>query len=1084
MKKVCGILALCALALSSPAAVVQFAFTNWNSTTLTGTISVFQINGPNAYGNWLIMGLPERFSTTNGIITTNLLKGNYEMRFLSIGVSNVLFAVPDDTSTNVYYVTQPENGGIIISGAHTYNYSPGVQRLTSQDSSVTITPGNGMGVVDLHAGAGGGLNSIQGTNMVLRTNGVTITYNAVLDTNAMAQVLIGQSNNVVGAFTGDGRNLTNFTSTNMVGQIVPAQVAGTLSNNISGSSTYVTTGILTNGAAFLSLTNVTVVDGIGGNDSLAVRNVPTLAFKTFKAAAQASLAGDTMYVLPGFYDTGTSFTFRPTNMTVIAYGATIQGNVLGGTGFLVPEGTFYGFGGGYSNRANTGIGLRIDRLTNYAKFDHVFTFGGTDNFNNTPQENLLIDYEGGELGTWWDNITTTATGKTNVVFRFRGVTFRTYFNSAVSVTGKPFNVSDGCTIFANGCHVVIDNGETTSSSGINVLSGTATLHLGSTTFNLNTNQCPKLTVAAGGTANIYGHFINDADISNAGTVNWQGWPNNAPATGMLLGYGGNVVMWTNPPISSLAPISANSVVGNNTGGSAVPLALSASQVLDLIGNTRGSILERGAAGWTIIPPGTSGWVLTSAGGGADPAYQPSAGGGGSGFVSQNPLTNGISGTNAYHELVIPGYNSIFSVSNNSVSMLFTDGVGLSFIDRGVGGSYLQLIGATNTSYLSNLVVNGWESVLGLRSNFNSGYFYPNGSTPSVQTVMDGNSNGVVFIGVRQPAGYGDGSGIQIKIGSNEWTAGTNGNVTQSGNLTFNGGGQGIISAIPGNSLNIGSGNPVPSYGLTLNNSLTNNNGTQDQLQVAPVINQSGTAGYNGININITENSTGSGPKNEIVAKSSTSSTNDFIVDRVGNVVATSFQGDGGGLVNLNAGALTGYVYTVNVDASALWPGDTLPATWTTNTPGTASTAFQSAGLTFKGWQSSTAATNNYLYQGIIPQYYGGGAVTAAVYVVSATNSSTKVTNVWSGAGATLGTALGTAVTTTNNLPITTGSCRTNFTIGGITLAGNPAPGAPFIFQVQSWGGSAPWSSTNNEWLLQVALTFPVTNAMYRTVNVP
>lgn len=50
-----------------------------------------------------------------------------------------------------------------------------------------------------------------------------------------------------------------------------------------------------------------------------------------------------------------------------------------------------------------------------------------------------------------------------------------------------------------------------------------------------------------------------------------------------------------------------------------------SSVLDTaIGSTRGSILRRGASGWEIVAPGTSGYVLTSNGAGADPTYQASS----------------------------------------------------------------------------------------------------------------------------------------------------------------------------------------------------------------------------------------------------------------------------------------------------------------------------------------------------------------------------------------------------------------------------------------------------------------------------
>jgi hypothetical protein len=47
------------------------------------------------------------------------------------------------------------------------------------------------------------------------------------------------------------------------------------------------------------------------------------------------------------------------------------------------------------------------------------------------------------------------------------------------------------------------------------------------------------------------------------------------------------------------------------------------------GSTRGSILFRGASGWTPLAPGSAGQVLTSAGTGADPAWAAGGGSGGS-----------------------------------------------------------------------------------------------------------------------------------------------------------------------------------------------------------------------------------------------------------------------------------------------------------------------------------------------------------------------------------------------------------------------------------------------------------------------
>lgn len=53
-------------------------------------------------------------------------------------------------------------------------------------------------------------------------------------------------------------------------------------------------------------------------------------------------------------------------------------------------------------------------------------------------------------------------------------------------------------------------------------------------------------------------------------------------------------------------------------------------VLDAaLGSSRGSILYRGATGWVLLAPGTSGYVLQTGGPSADPSWSPSGGGSGS-----------------------------------------------------------------------------------------------------------------------------------------------------------------------------------------------------------------------------------------------------------------------------------------------------------------------------------------------------------------------------------------------------------------------------------------------------------------------
>jgi hypothetical protein len=70
----------------------------------------------------------------------------------------------------------------------------------------------------------------------------------------------------------------------------------------------------------------------------------------------------------------------------------------------------------------------------------------------------------------------------------------------------------------------------------------------------------------------------------------------------------------------LANMASGTVKANITGGSAAPTDATPSQVLDIIGSTRGSVLYRGGSGWTILTPGSSGQVFTANGTGSDPSW--------------------------------------------------------------------------------------------------------------------------------------------------------------------------------------------------------------------------------------------------------------------------------------------------------------------------------------------------------------------------------------------------------------------------------------------------------------------------------
>lgn len=62
-------------------------------------------------------------------------------------------------------------------------------------------------------------------------------------------------------------------------------------------------------------------------------------------------------------------------------------------------------------------------------------------------------------------------------------------------------------------------------------------------------------------------------------------------------------------------------------------------LLDSISSTRGVILYRGASGWAALSPGTDGDVLTTHGASADPTWSPPTGGGGGTSFPSAPGTN-------------------------------------------------------------------------------------------------------------------------------------------------------------------------------------------------------------------------------------------------------------------------------------------------------------------------------------------------------------------------------------------------------------------------------------------------------------
>jgi hypothetical protein len=83
--------------------------------------------------------------------------------------------------------------------------------------------------------------------------------------------------------------------------------------------------------------------------------------------------------------------------------------------------------------------------------------------------------------------------------------------------------------------------------------------------------------------------------------------NNKVSTGAITGSG--------------LTMATSRILGRTSASAGAVEELTTSEVLDLVGSTRGSLLYRGASGWAILAPGTSGYRLQSNGAGADPTWE-------------------------------------------------------------------------------------------------------------------------------------------------------------------------------------------------------------------------------------------------------------------------------------------------------------------------------------------------------------------------------------------------------------------------------------------------------------------------------
>lgn len=235
-------------------------------------------------------------------------------------------------------------------------------------------------------------------------------------------------------------------------------------------------------------------------------------------------------------------------------------------------------------------------------------------------------------------------------------------------------------------------------------------------------------------------------------------------------------------LAKMANLAANSLIGNNTASPAAPAALTITNVLDLVGSTRGSIVYRGASAWSALTPGTATWVLTSNGAGADPSWTVAP----SGASGANPTASHA--TNA----AINGSAATFMRSDAVPAIATTATLQLGSLCLGttlVSGHLLDVYAVNSVGFAIGDLPSGTGATFYFYLPTGEIHFYSRKNHPIVFTGYDGANEQEwcrftiaknFLIGITNEGGLTGGGGISIGSSTDSSTTGTGSIITAGG----------------------------------------------------------------------------------------------------------------------------------------------------------------------------------------------------------------------------------------------------------------------------------------------------------------
>lgn len=282
--------------------------------------------------------------------------------------------------------------------------------------------------------------------------------------------------------------------------------------------------------------------------------------------ASLNLSSGNLVLTPGVYDIG-YYAWFPTNLTVIAHGATVQG--FNAVDMIHPYGSFKLYGGTFTNGHLIGgtIGgtlLQITHITNSLVIHDATLFGPTDGlFGNFNADNTVLDFIGNDIGGWWDTIVVgKASGLTNVTGRIIGNHFwsRTNQVSAMSIAiGAQLNY---VSIAGN----VIEQGiGFTGGSGINIGDANTTNEINGNVIRMQAGVTK--IVQSAGRAIVNGSPYDPSDYSGTVTFSGTSWyskTNSMTAQTITVGASVYTNMGNNLTFSGLTATPTGNYEGTGT----------------------------------------------------------------------------------------------------------------------------------------------------------------------------------------------------------------------------------------------------------------------------------------------------------------------------------------------------------------------------------------------------------------------------------------------------------------------------------------------------------------------------------------